>query len=344
MDNRFSRSFVLPRVGRMCQLADIRRYALEDGKGRGMRAFEISNSSGFEFVVYPDRGLDIGPARFNGCSLVWSTRNGPVAPAFYDASSVEWLRTWMGGLVTTCGWLNVGNPCETDEGSHGIHGRMDHIPAEEVNSRCYWNDKGEYVLEVTGAIVHSRVFGENLVTRRTITTRLGWPGVELVDRTENLGASTMPFMQLYHMNFGWPLIDEATRLVAPAHKIWPRDSVAERGILDWDKMLPPTRGFCEQVIYHDLVADDEGFCTMRIENPEFGPAVALSFRKAELPYLVQWRQAGVGDYVMGLEPANCYPVGQGAFSKTGLLKHIEPGQTIESVIRMVVLKNECCRL
>ena len=336
MDKCFSKSYVLPRVGRMSQLADIRRYSVEDGKGRGMRAFEVTNSSGFEFVVYPDRGLDIGPARYNGKSLTWSTRNGPVAPAFYDSTSIEWLRTWMGGLVTSCGWLNVGNPCETAEGGHGIHGRIDHTPAEEVNTRCFWNDKGEYVLEITGKIIHSRVFGENLVTSRTITTRLGHPGVELFDRTENLGATTMPFMQLYHMNFGWPLISETTRLVAPAHAVQARDAAAEKGIADWDRMLPPTKDFAEQVIYHDLPADADGFCTMRIENPEFGPAVALSFRKVELPYLVQWRQAGIGDYVMGLEPANCYPIGQNDFAKTGLLRHIEPGQVIETAIRLDV--------
>ena len=58
-----SKRNVLARVGRMEQLAAIKRYAFEDGKGRGMRAFEVVNGSGFDFTVYPDRGLDIGPAR-----------------------------------------------------------------------------------------------------------------------------------------------------------------------------------------------------------------------------------------------------------------------------------------
>lgn len=340
MKDEYSKAFVEARVGRVSQIADIRRYSIEDGKGRGMRAFEVFNSSGFDFVVYPDRGLDIGLARFNGKSLTWMTMNGPVAPAFYDASSAEWLRTWMGGLLTTCGWMNVGNPCVTEDGSHGIHGRMDHTPAEEVNTRCYWNDKGEYTMEITGNIVHARVFGENLVTSRTISTRLGWPGVIVIDRTENVGSVSQPLMQLYHMNFGWPLIDESTRLVAAPHEIKPRDADAEKGVAEWATMPPPTKGFAEQVIYHDLPMDGDGFCSMRIENPKFGPAVSLSFRKAELPYLVQWRQAGVGAYVMGLEPANCYPIGRNDFAKTGLLRQIEPGQVVETEIRLQVEKEE----
>ena len=142
----------------MEQVASIRRYQLEDGKGRGMRCFEVTNGSGFDFAVYPDRGLDIGPARYNGKSLTWMTRNGPVNPAFYDKSSVEWLRTWMGGLVTTCGWMNVGNPCTTDNGDQGLHGRADHTPAEEVNTRCFWADDDDYVMEISGKIAHCRVF------------------------------------------------------------------------------------------------------------------------------------------------------------------------------------------
>lgn len=328
------REDLLKRVGRMEQLAAIRRYSLEDGKGRGMRAFEVTNSSGFDFTVYPDRGLDIGPARFNGKSLAWQNRNGEVHPAFYDKSGTEWLRTWMGGLLTTCGWLNVGTPCVAGGCEHGIHGRMDHIPAEEVNTRSYWKSPEEYVLEITGKTVHSQVFGENLVTERTITARLGSPGFELRDRTENLGGSSAPLMQLYHMNFGWPLVGETMRLEAPEHEVAPRDEAAAAGLGDWETFPAPAKGFAEQVIYHDLPADADGFCTMKIVNPQFGPAVSLSYRKAELPILNHWRMAGEGDYVMGLEPGNCYPLGQAEFAKTGLLKHIEPGERVETVIRL----------
>ena len=69
-------------------------------------------------------------------------------------------------------------------------------------------------------------------------------------------------------------------------------------------------------------------------NPAFGPDVALSFCKSELPYLVQWRMPGCGDYVMGLEPANCYAEDYNSMAKKGLLRHIEPGQTVETRIRI----------
>ena len=50
----FSKEKIAGRIGRMEQLAAIKRYAIEDGKGRGMRAFEVVNGSGFDFTVFPD--------------------------------------------------------------------------------------------------------------------------------------------------------------------------------------------------------------------------------------------------------------------------------------------------
>ena len=330
----FTREHCLPRVGRMDQLAAIRRYTLEDGKGRGMRVLEVTNSSGFDFTVYPDKGLDIGPARFNTLPLAWASRNGPVAPAFYDGSSIEWLRTWAGGLLTTCGLINAGVPCTTPEGEQGLHGRMDHTPAEAVNTRAYWNDCGEYVLEISGDIAHTRVFGENLVTSRTIVTRLGYPGLEVIDRTENRGSSTMPLMLLYHMNLGWPLVSAAARLEAPEHAVTPQNPYCAEHIADWSRFAEPQANFPEQVFYHDLPTDDEGFCTMRLVNPELGRTLAISFRKAELPYLIQWKCPATGEYVTGLEPSNCYPEGQLRNAERGILRHIEPGQIVETCIRI----------
>jgi hypothetical protein len=50
----------------MAQLASVRRLVDDDGKGRGMRILEFNNGSGLRFTVYPDRGMDIGPATYKG--------------------------------------------------------------------------------------------------------------------------------------------------------------------------------------------------------------------------------------------------------------------------------------
>ena len=329
---KLEKDFVLPRVGRIEQLAEIRRTVLDDGKGRGMRAWEVRNGSGLEFTVYPDKGLDIGPAVYNGLPIAWMSRNGAVHPAFYDKSGIEWLRTWAGGLLTGCGWINAGSPCAEE----GLHGRHDHTPAEEVNSRAFWNDRGEYVHEITGRIVHSRVFAENLVTRRTIRTVLGRAEIEISDETENCGPSESPLMQLYHMNFGWPLVGEAARIETPPHEVTPQNPYCAEHLAEWDRFAPPEPNFPEQVFYHDLPADAEGLASVRLVNPESGLAVTLSFRKDTLPNLIQWKMPGAGEYVLGLEPANCYPDGQDRNRERGMLRTIKPGERVTTFIRLKI--------
>ena len=56
-------------------------------------------------------------------------------------------------------------------------------------------------------------------------------------------------------------------------------------------------------------------------NPDNRLKLTVSYRTAELPYLAQWKMMGRGEYVMGLEPANCFPEGQENFEKRGLLKN-----------------------
>ena len=131
-------SALAARVGRMEQLASIRRLVADDGQGRGMRVIEVNNGSGLAFTLYPDRGMDLGQAFFKGTPLAWVTGNLEVAPAFYNGAGNEWLRTWGGGLLTGCGLANVGGPCAPGGEPHGLHGRLSHQPAEEVNTSSGW--------------------------------------------------------------------------------------------------------------------------------------------------------------------------------------------------------------
>ena len=330
------KSELLPHLGRMEQVAGVRRAVLDDGKGRGMRAWDMYNASGLALTVYPDRGLDIGPATYNGLPVAWMSRNGAVAPAFFEATGFNWLRTWCGGLLTTCGVLNVGGPCDTPEWAQGLHGRHNHIPAENVNSRGYWNEAGEYVVEVTGDVAHTSVFGENIVTSRTITMKLGRPEVEILDRVENRGSSTAPFMRLYHMNYGWPLVSGAAYFDVPDHEVIPQNDHCREHIGEWARFAEPVANFPEQVFYHDIPAGADGFATMKLVNPDAGLALRVSCRKKELPYFVQWKMPGAGEYVCGIEPGNCYPEGQPKNAERGILRRLEQGEVSEMCVRVAI--------
>jgi len=79
-------------------------------------------------------------------------------------------------------------------------------------------------------------------------------------------------MFLYHVNVGWPLLEEGTRFEAPiARTTWASDSVAEQGASHL-VLGPPQPGFVEQVYAHELTADDAGLVRARLVNDRLGLA------------------------------------------------------------------------
>ena len=243
-------------IGSERQLGAVRRAVLDDGKGRGMRILEVDNGSGLRFTVYPDRGMDIGEASFRGVNLAWLPQS-PTAPQFYEATQFNWLRSWGGGLLTGCGLANVGGPNNAGGEEHGLHGRLSHTPAEEVNSRAFWRDEQHYVFELSGRVRHSRVFGENLLLSRRISCFRGENTIIVEDEVENQGFAPSPFMLLYHMNFGWPLVSEKSELAAVEHRVTPQNVHAAEAVAVWNRVLAPREGFAEQVLYHEIPADGE---------------------------------------------------------------------------------------
>jgi hypothetical protein len=153
------------------------------------------------------------------------------------------------------------------------------------------------------------VFGADLVLTRTISARVGEPRVRIEDTVRNEGYRPEPLMLLYHINLGWPLLDETARLVGPGdpgEPPEPRDAEAHKGLKDWDTFAAPTPGFRERVFYHRPRADAQGWAEARLENPSLEGGIALSvrFRPEQLPQFVQWTMTGEGTYVVGLEPAD----------------------------------------
>ncbi len=334
--NTSNPAFLLPRVGHMAQVASVRRLVSDDGKGRGARVLEVNNGSGLSFTVYPDRGMDIGQAYYKGTPLAWVSCSQEVAPQFYDADGLEWLRTWGGGLLTGCGLTNVGGPNTVNGESHGLHGRLSHTPAEDVNTTAGWTKEGVYALTASGRVRQSKVFGEKLALTRHIETALGEASITVRDTIENQGYAPSPFMLLYHLNLGWPLVDDGAVLEAPPHEVTPQNDHAASGLADWPKITAPIPGFREQVYYHTQPADGQGLAAMRLVNRRLGLAFNVTYRVNELPYLVQWKMMGQGEYVVGLEPANCYPEGQEKIAKRGLLRQLAVGEKTETFLKLSV--------
>lgn len=320
------------RVGAMDQVAGIRMMQWDDGRARPARAALFHTGSGLTFTVALDRGMDLAHADFQGRPMGWRATAGDVAPQYFEPEGARWLRSFFGGLLTTCGLSSVGAPAPglvSAVSGDGLHGRIGNTPAENLSVVQEWCD-GAYVLSVTGTMREARLFGENLAMTRTVSTRLGSSEIAVRDVVANEGFRSTPLMMLYHCNIGWPAVDAGSRVLAPTRAVAPRDATARDGLEDWAQMGPPVPGYAEKVYYHDMAPDDEGWVTAAIVNGGFsegaGFGVYVRYKHDTLPRFAQWKQLGEQDYVCGLEPANCGVEGRHVDAQRGLLSMLEPGE------------------
>ena len=157
------------KVINLSQIGGIETSVLDDGPGRGTRVAWVNTGSGLRYRVAIDRGLDIVDAFHNRHSLAWLSHAGITAVRPDANKGLEWLWTFAGGLLTTCGLTHAGGP-EIDEfGERGLHGRASNLSAQ-VESIVQPNlSTGTMEMSITAVVKESRVFGPNLELRRTIS-------------------------------------------------------------------------------------------------------------------------------------------------------------------------------
>lgn len=315
---------MLKYAGDFSQLFGIKEYTLSGGKASGVKAFDVKTGSGLEFTVIADRCLDIAGLSFKGINCSYISKTGIVAPEYYDENGIGFLRSFHAGFLTTCGLRNVGVSCE-DQGEYfGIHGRISNTPAEEVSATTEWIDDFP-VLTIAGKMREARLFGENLVLSRKIICKYGENKITIQNTVENLGFRKEALMLLFHFNMGYPLLDEDSILVTPTDKLTPRDPEAEKGEASYLQCQPPTPDYAEQVFYHNLKSDQNGDTCVALINQKLEIGVAIHFNKNQLFNFTQWKQMGEGEYVMGMEPCNCYVGGRADPRNSGILEYLEPG-------------------
>ncbi len=317
------------RVGRLEQIAGIRRLELTEGPERGVEQLQVRTGSGLSYYVSPTRGMDISLAEFGGVPLSWQAVNGDVHPAYYDSRDMEWLRTAVGGLLMTCGLTQVGSPCEDEGNALGLHGRVHHSPARQVVAEGSWVGH-DYTMRICGAVEETSIFTEALRLTREIHSHVGENRILIRDVVENFGFQPTPHMLLYHFNFGFPLLGESTTVEFPSGRVVPRE--AGTPLEGYDRWQAPDVFYQERVYYHEDFGDSEK-ASVVIRNPRFPLpgaerplALRLSWSVPQLPRLVQWKKPAAGVHVLGLEPANCHVEGRAAERKRGTLITLEPSE------------------
>lgn len=329
-------------TGAEWQAGGIRRMRFVDGQEDGTEVVQMETGTGLYFNVLPSRGLDIASAKFCGASLSFDIAAGEAHPSHFDPRGIEWIKTFFGGLVTTCGMTTAGAP-NTDQGEElGLHGRFSHLAARNLQIGDEWEGNTRH-LWVAGEIREARLFGPNIVCRRKISTEVGSNSILIEDHVTNEGFTKQPHQYLYHINIGHPVMDENTELIINS-KVTPRDDIALEGIKTYNRFESPIAGYKEKVYYHDIKADRKGFAHVALVNEKFnngqGLGVHVRFRQNELHRFTQWKNIGMGEYVCGLEPCNCSVEGRAKDRGDKSLLYLKPGEEKKYLVEINVLPNK----
>ncbi|QPK80937.1 DUF4432 family protein [Schaalia sp. ZJ405] len=323
-------------VGSFEQLIHVREVVLLNGSADGMRCLQVFNPQGISAEIFLDRCMDIGWAQASDCQLSWISPRGTVASARTNPIDDEWLHSFGGGLLTTCGLVSTGMPSEDRGRKFGLHGRIGMIPCERSTCELAesthfshasnsgfesWSDGLE--LRISGEMREAALGRENLRLRRTLHFSLNQRSIVVDDCIINDGYVSSGLMFRHHLNFGFPLvstgsiIDSNVRIQGFREKT---DSVVEK----FPTVLVQNDAV-EGVTYCSL-APATRFGWLSIVSPE-GHKVRVTFNGEAWSNLLIWRNPSPGVNVLGVEPATSHDGGRKEARQEGSLLYIEPGES-----------------
>ena len=312
-------------INALCGIQDV---ILNDGPNRGVRALELNNGKNLQITMLADRGLDIPTLRYKGMNIGLNNKVGIRSPYLYvEEGASGFLKQFYGGMLTTCGITYAGGNGEDRGKKLGLHGPFDNIPAELVCARVDY-EGDDRVLKVSGSVHEAEVFGTDMVMHRDFTLETERDCLRIHDTVVNQSYETQPVMLIYHINFGYPMLDAGAKAYFNAGKIESRTEFAQEGIHNYFEMEEPGVGRDEQCYYHtEYPENGEGFAMLH--NEKRGVAAIVRFDAKNLPFLCQWKCMRAGEYALGLEPTTSGVTNRAEAREAGLLSYLEPGESRE---------------
>ncbi|MBQ7578116.1 MAG: aldose 1-epimerase family protein [Synergistaceae bacterium] len=329
---------IMKYVGSIQQLAYVRPVTYTEGRSSGLKAFDVKNCK-MSFRVLADKCLDIGEFSYAGININFLSKPGLQGLGHYDTNGLEAQRSIMGGLFFTAGLENIGAPCNVNNKDYPMHGRIRTTPAEHLSSDSYW-DNDEYKLKISGEMREAELFGENLVLRRSIETTCGQKSFTLTDEFENESFRDEPLMLLYHINLGWPFLDENTKFYIPTSHITPRDKEADGHESKYNVMEAPKNNEPEYVFFHEIKSDSNGNTEVIAVNQNLKLGLKISWNTKYLPHFMQWKSIASGDYVVGLEPANSLVHGRKWYHGHGKIHTLAPFAKEKNILTFTILEGD----
>mgnify|MGYP003304346606 CR=1 FL=1 len=268
------------KISNFGQVASLRRYTLTEGREKGLDVLDCDNGK-IRFLLNVSKACDIMQLYHEGQNMSFVSKNG------FTKRETHFLNRFEGGMLYTCGLDSVGGR----EG-YELHGSVHNIPAEIIRAQC---DESGIVVEAI--IRDTALFGKNLVLKRKIFSDIGGDSVTLEDTLVNEGYKDEEYCLLYHINVGYPMLDDGAKVIADVESYTPRTAWAKQNEATMYEMNAPMPNQ-EETCYFLKMNKPE----ISLVNKKTGKNFTISYSGETLPCFVEWKSMASGDYALGLEP------------------------------------------
>ena len=317
----------------------VEKKTLQGGLQAGIDLVEVDNGA-FSFTIVPTRGMGIWKGAYREIPLGWeSPVRDLVHPAHVDTNDrggLGWLKGFNEWIVR-CGMESNGAPTNDvvidNNGNEAtvflpLHGKIANIPARQVEVRIDLSPP--HRITVVGVVDEAMMFGPALRLTARISTEPGANTFTISDRITNLNNKPAEMQMLYHCNYGPPLLEEGSALVAPVRSVSPRDVTAQKGAAAYSRFGAPESGFVEQVYFYELAGKrGSGQTAVLLKNAKGDLGSSLHCSLDQLPCFTLWKNTAATEdgYVTGLEPATNYPNPKPFEREQGRVIRLDAGET-----------------
>ena len=300
------------RISNFQQVASIRRYTLTEGRGKGLDVLDCDNGK-IRFLLNVSKACDIMQLYHEGQNMSFVSKNG------FTKREISFLKRFEGGMLYTCGLDSVGA-----RDGYELHGTLHNIPAEIIRAEC--NENG---IIVEAIIRDTALFGKNLALKRKIFTEIGGDSITLEDTLCNIGYKEEEYCLLYHINVGYPMLDNGAKVIADVESYTPRTAWAKQNETTMYAMSGAVPNQ-EETCYFLKLSKPE----ISLINEKIGKKFTVSYSGDTLPHFVEWKSMASGDYALGLEP--CTTELDDCFA----YKTIEVGEKIKFFVNISIAKKQ----
>ncbi len=274
----------MDKISHLSQVASLRRYTITEGSGKGLDIIDADNGK-VRVLLNVSKALDVLQLYHKGVNMSFICKNG------FHSRELPYLERFEGGMLYTCGLDSVGG-----RDGYKIHGSHHGYIANVTRAEC--NEK-EIIVEAE--IFETELFGKNLYFKRTFRTEIGSEKVTITDTLENRAYKEQGYCLLYHINLGYPMLDDGSYIVTEIENVIPRTEWAKTNFDTWDKITSPNPRQEETCYYLQTKTP-----CISLVNEKLNKKFTVKWSKETLPKFIEWKSMASGDYALGLEPTTTW--------------------------------------